>query len=82
VADVYKTHALVVIMTGMGQDGLLGCQRVKAEGGFVVIQDEASSVVWGMPGAIAKNNLEDKMLPLKAISEDLVNLVMQTRTKT
>ncbi len=48
---------LAVILTGMGQDGLLGCRAVAEAGGTVLAQDEASSVVWGMPGAVARAGL-------------------------
>jgi two-component system chemotaxis response regulator CheB len=50
-------RVLAVMLTGMGQDGLLGCRAVSAAGGTVIAQDEASSVVWGMPGAVAKAGL-------------------------
>ena len=54
-------------MTGMGQDGLRGCEYIKEAGGQVIVQDEASSVVWGMPGFVAKAGLADSVLPLAAI---------------
>ena len=50
VAQVYGAATLAVVLTGMGSDGLLGCERIRAAGGRVLAQDEASSVVWGMPG--------------------------------
>ncbi len=50
-------RALAVMLTGMGQDGLQGCRALTAAGGTVMAQDEASSVVWGMPGAVAKAGL-------------------------
>jgi two-component system chemotaxis response regulator CheB len=54
---------LAVILTGMGSDGMLGCKAVAAAGGMVLAQDEASSVVWGMPGAVAKAGLAQALLP-------------------
>ena len=48
----------------MGHDGLEGCQRIKSKGGKVVIQDEESSVVYGMPGSVAEAGLADIILPL------------------
>ncbi|MFC7689534.1 chemotaxis protein CheB [Paeniroseomonas aquatica] len=63
---------LAVIMTGMGQDGLLGCQAVAAAGGTVLAQDEASSVVWGMPGAVARAGLARALLPPEGLAEQLL----------
>ena len=55
VADVFGTRALAVVLSGMGRDGADGAARVAAAGGTVVVQDQASSVIWGMPGAIARS---------------------------
>lgn len=66
---------VVAILTGMGQDGLLGCRAVAAAGGTVLAQDEASSVVWGMPGAVTKAGLAAANLPPDAIGEQLLALV-------
>jgi two-component system chemotaxis response regulator CheB len=71
-AEAYGEHVLAVVMTGMGQDGLRGCQRIYAAGGQIIIQDEASSVVWGMPGAVARAGLADAILPLEGIAEEIV----------
>ena len=54
VAEVYKSHDSTVVMTGMGQDGLRGCERIREYGGQILAQDQASSVVWGMPGFCRK----------------------------
>jgi two-component system chemotaxis response regulator CheB len=59
----------VVILTGMGSDGMLGCKAVAAAGGTVLAQDEASSVVWGMPGAVAKAGLAQALLPPDQLAE-------------
>lgn len=56
-------RVLAVILTGMGQDGMLGCKAVAAAGGLVLAQDEASSVVWGMPGAVAKAGFAQFLAP-------------------
>ena len=66
-AAQYGRGVLAVILTGMGQDGLRGCEAVVASGGAVIAQDEASSVVWGMPGAVAVAGLCSQVLPLKEI---------------
>lgn len=60
---------LAVILTGMGQDGLVGCRAVVAAGGHVLAQDEASSVVWGMPGAVARAGLAGALLPPEGLGE-------------
>ena len=61
-------RVLVVMLTGMGQDGLLGTKAIVEAGGAAIAQDEASSVVWGMPGAIARAGLCHQILPLQAIA--------------
>jgi len=58
---------LACILTGMGQDGLKGCTEVVNAGGTLIAQDEASSVVWGMPGAVAQAGICSAVLPLKEI---------------
>ncbi|WP_432537916.1 protein-glutamate methylesterase/protein-glutamine glutaminase [Kineococcus arenarius] len=63
---------LALILTGMGSDGKLGCKAVAAAGGQVVVQDEATSVVWGMPGAVAREGIADEVLPLGAIPDALL----------
>ena len=64
VAGIYGARTLAVILTGMGSDGLQGCRQVAAAGGTVIAQDEASSVVWGMPRAVAAAGLCSAVLPL------------------
>jgi len=63
---------LAVILTGMGHDGLEGCRAVAAAGGTVLAQDEASSVVWGMPGAVARAGLAAALGPPKDIAARLL----------
>jgi two-component system chemotaxis response regulator CheB len=63
-AAVYGRGVLCAMLTGMGQDGLEGARAVIAAGGSVIAQDEATSVVWGMPGAVAKAGLCSAVLPL------------------
>ena len=79
VAQVYGGHVLAVVMTGMGQDGLRGCEQVRAAGGQVIVQDEASSVVWGMPGFVARAGLADHVVPLKALGAEIVDRVWRDR---
>jgi len=61
---VYAGAVLGVILTGMGSDGRTGCQDVISAGGTVYVQDEASSVVWGMPGAVAQAGLAHRVVPI------------------
>ncbi len=75
VADIYGENALAVILTGMGQDGLIGCEHIKKNGGYVIVQDKDSSVVWGMPGAVANNNLADCVLPLEELAAGVINRI-------
>lgn len=63
VANVYGTRALAVVLSGMGRDGTIGANDVIREGGAVVVQDKASSVVWGMPGAIIQSGHAHAVLP-------------------
>lgn len=75
VADVYGAHALSLVMTGMGQDGLRGCRAIQEAGGQVVVQDKASAVVWGMAGYVAKAGLADVVLPLDQLANELMTRV-------
>ena len=70
---------LAVILTGMGQDGLAGCRAVAASGGTILAQDEASSVVWGMPGAVARAGLARTLLPPHALAEEMLALAAGRR---
>ncbi len=79
VAEVFGKNALAVVMTGMGQDGLRGCELIKQAHGQVIVQDEASSVVWGMPGYVAKAGLADSVLPLTEIANEIVRRVHRGR---
>jgi two-component system chemotaxis response regulator CheB len=67
----YGGRVLGVVMTGMGQDGFRGCELIREAGGHVVVQDEESSVVWGMPGYVARAGLADKVLPLSEIAGEI-----------
>lgn len=67
-AEAYDGRCLVVMLTGMGQDGLKGSEAMVAAGGTVIAQDEASSVVWGMPGAVTNAGLCSAVLPLSRIA--------------
>jgi two-component system, chemotaxis family, protein-glutamate methylesterase/glutaminase len=72
VAKVFGRNTLAVVLTGMGQDGTDGCQHIQDRDGQVIVQDEATSVVWGMPGFVVKGGLADKILPLDRIAEEII----------
>jgi two-component system chemotaxis response regulator CheB len=72
-------RVLVTMLTGMGQDGLAGTRSVVAAGGSAVAQDEATSVVWGMPGAVAQAGLCHAVLPLPRIAPKLLELLRAAR---
>lgn len=68
VAKVYGSYALGVIMTGMGQDGYQGLKEIKKQGGIIFAQDQATSVVWGMPSLVVQERLADCVVPLDQMS--------------
>ena len=65
----------MVMLTGMGHDGLAATRQLVMAGGTAIAQDEASSVVWGMPGAIAQAGLCHQVLPLPAIAPKVLELM-------
>lgn len=78
VVRAYGRRVLCVILTGMGQDGLLGSRAVVEAGGVVIAQDEATSVVWGMPGAVAQAGLCSAILPLDEIGPQINKLALRS----
>jgi two-component system, chemotaxis family, protein-glutamate methylesterase/glutaminase len=74
VAQAFGKAAIGVILTGMGNDGVRGLRELKERGGYVLGQDEATCVVYGMPRAAAKEGLVDREVPLDEVSPTLVNL--------
>jgi two-component system, chemotaxis family, protein-glutamate methylesterase/glutaminase len=73
VGQIYGASTLAVILTGMGQDGARGCEMIHGLGGQILAQDEASSVVWGMPGFVAQAGLADKVLPLNQLAGEIMS---------
>jgi two-component system chemotaxis response regulator CheB len=69
-----KGAAVAVVLTGMGSDGTAGLRAFKRAGGYVIAQDEATSVVWGMPGSVVAAGLADAVLPLDRIAAALKSL--------
>ncbi|EDL59844.1 protein-glutamate methylesterase/protein-glutamine glutaminase [Gimesia maris] len=73
-AKWYGSSVLAVMLTGMGDDGIEGAESISERKGYIIAQDEQSSVVWGMPGAIAKAGLASQVLPLRNIAPELARL--------
>jgi two-component system chemotaxis response regulator CheB len=71
VAKAYGSNSITVILTGMGQDGLRGCEEVREAGGQIFAQDEFTSVVWGMPGHVVRAGLADRVLPPQQIADEV-----------
>jgi two-component system chemotaxis response regulator CheB len=79
VASVYGGNVVAAILTGMGSDGAPGCQQLSRLGAHIIAQDEASSVVWGMPGAVVQKKIADEVLPLSRIGLRLQELARASR---
>ena len=75
VAAACGANVLGLVLTGMGQDGLRGCEALREAGGDIVVQDEATSVVWGMPGFVARAGLHSAIVPLWEIAEVIAQRV-------
>ena len=71
---MWGSWILAVVLTGMGSDGARGAADIVAAGGGVIAQDEASSVVWGMPGLVAHAGLASAVLPLDQIGPRVIRL--------
>jgi two-component system chemotaxis response regulator CheB len=71
---IYGSRVLGVVLTGMGYDGLAGCRRIREQNGAVIAQDQATSAVWGMPGAVAQAGLANRILPLNQIAPEILRL--------
>ena len=80
VAGVYGARALGIILTGMGRDGLAGCNAIRESGGQVWVQDEETSSVWGMPGAVARAGLADRILGLPSMGGALTRISEPVRS--
>ena len=65
---VYGADVMAVILTGMGRDGLRGCDTVFRAGGRIIVQDQESSIVWGMPGSVASAGLASSVLPVSGLA--------------
>ncbi|MGA7916426.1 MAG: chemotaxis response regulator protein-glutamate methylesterase [Candidatus Acidiferrales bacterium] len=79
VAQLYGPGALAVVMTGMGSDGARGAEQIRNAGGEVIVQDEATSVVWGMPGIIYAAGNADGVYPLNQLEREVTRRVVESR---
>ncbi|MDP9430935.1 MAG: chemotaxis response regulator protein-glutamate methylesterase [Actinomycetota bacterium] len=77
--EVFDGAVLGVVLTGMGSDGRIGAGRIRETGGAVVVQDQGTSVVWGMPGAVATAGFADEVLPLDRVAEAINRRVAAPR---
>ena len=78
--EVWQGAILAVVLTGMGSDGMRGAKDIVTAGGSVIAQDEATSVVWGMPGAVANAGVCAAVLPLPQIAPKLIQLFAGVRS--
>lgn len=78
--SVWRSGVLAVVLTGMGQDGLSGARAVVEAGGAVIVQDEATSVVWGMPGAVARAGIASEIIPLDDVAGAIARRIKPSRT--
>ena len=68
-----------MVMTGMGSDGTIGAKAIREAGGEVIVQDEASSVVWGMPGLVCHAGQADAIYPLNQLAGEITRRVQESR---
>jgi two-component system chemotaxis response regulator CheB len=77
-AAVYGAGVLAVVLTGMGSDGAIGSRLIREHGGSVLAQDQATSTVWGMPGAVVQAGLAQRILPLNAIAPEILRIASRS----
>lgn len=82
VANLYGAGSLGVVLTGMGEDGARGSQRIREAGGTIIVQDEASSAVWGMPGAVVRAGQANRVVSRDELSDEIVRRVQFGRSNT
>lgn len=80
IAQAYGPHVLGVVLTGMGSDGAQGAKAIREAGGQVIVQDEATSVVWGMPGAVVAAGSAELILPLSSLVPEILRRVSAHRS--
>lgn len=78
-AKVYRGNILAVILTGMGQDGFMGCRQIYNEGGLILVQDEETSLVWGMPGIVYQAGLTEKKISKNNMAMEISEVLSNCR---
>ena len=79
VASCFRSNALALVLTGMGADGTRGCANIREAGGQVIVQDEDTSVVWGMPGSVVAADLADGIFALNRMAAEITRRVSTRR---
>lgn len=79
-AAAFQGKVVAVVLTGMGRDGTNGCEHLREAGAQILVQDEATSVVWGMPGLVARKGLADEVLPLPQLGPEIRRRVLEGRS--
>jgi two-component system chemotaxis response regulator CheB len=74
-AAVYEEQSIGVVLTGMGNDGLVGMKEIRSKNGYIIAQDEETCVVYGMPKAVVSAKLADAILPIDKISEEIMRVL-------
>lgn len=75
VAAIFGSNVLAAILTGMGNDGTSGVNAIRRKGGYCLVQDEKSSVIWGMPGAVAESGDADEIISLDSMAPRIMNIL-------
>jgi two-component system chemotaxis response regulator CheB len=73
VSNVYAGRTLALVLTGMGQDGLRGCRHLSEKAAEIIVQDESSSIVWGMPGSVAQAGLANKVVSIDRMAREIID---------
>jgi two-component system chemotaxis response regulator CheB len=79
VANIFQGQVLAIVMTGMGRDGTEGVRLLKNQGAYCWIQDQASSVVWGMPGSVYEAGLADEVISLESLARRINQLIFKSK---
>jgi len=82
VSTIYRNRVLGVVLTGMGRDGAQGATTIRTAGGEMFAQDEATSVVWGMPGAVTTAGQADRVLPLEQMASQITSALAQNQDRS
>ena len=80
-ATAYSGNVLGVVLTGMGSDGTVGAKAIAQAGGSVIVQDEESSVVWGMPGSVVREGAADKVVPIDELASEILKRAWKYRKR-